>query len=215
MKKRLLTLFLVVCLGLCGCQNPQGASQPAATPVSTPTATPAPSCSPATAETADILYLDFTAGSEVEDVRPMELPQGIRAEQLCDTLTDMTGIPFGFTVSWNSDRCTVSWQKDSALWCDEMPQDTNPDYVFYDENLLRWFLLDTVWRTLTESYGAQQVRYCTDNQRPLVLDSLWPLEHFDLSQQYQGSAWYYSESIRYKEQWDSDAQMEPESDAHE
>lgn len=193
---------------LAGCARtlPPATSSPAPSPA---TAATLESSGPATGEGAApagvqdgmVLCMDFTAGSENESVREVELSAPVPAEQLADTLTDTTDIRFRFTVAWQGSNCTVTWQRDSALWCAEMPQNANPDYVFYDEDLLRWFLLDTVWRTLQQSYGAGNIFYQNADGQPLTLDDLWPLEHFDLSQPYRGSAWYYSESIAYLEQW--------------
>lgn len=151
---------------------------------------------------AGVMYMDFTAGSEAEDVRPVELPDPVPVRELSSALTRVTGIAFDFSLDWQGDSCTVAWQEGSALWCAEMPQDSNPDYVFYDADLLRWFLLDTVCRTLRQGCGAREVYYTAADGSPLELDGLWPLEHFDLSRPFRGSAWYYSESIAYLEQWD-------------
>ena len=175
---------------------------------------PAPPDNPATAETstretAAFLDMDFTAGGRNADVRPVELAQGIRTSGLSDALAGATGIPFSFTLTWQGETCTVAWQQDSALWTQQMPQGQEPDYLFYDADLLRWFLLDTVWQTLQQEFGAEEVYYCDADGQPLQLADLWPLEHFDLSQPYRGSGWYYSESIAYLDNWkgaDRDAQ---------
>ena len=154
-----------------------------------PAAEPSPAPSPATAATLETsglatgedaaptgaqggsaLYMDFTAGSEAEAVRVVESADAIAADSLSDTLSDTTGIRFDFTLAWQGDDCTVTWQNDSALWCAEMPQDANPDYVFYDSDLLRWFLLDTVWRTLQQGYGAGDIFYRDAEGQPLNLE---------------------------------------------
>ena len=193
---------------LIGCTRNVPAAEPSPAPSPAEAATLETS-GPATGEDAaptgvqsgTVLYMDFTAGSETESVRPVE-SAAIPADSLSDTLTDTTGIRFDFTLAWQGSSCTVTWQKDSALWCTEMPQDADPDYVFYDSDLLRWFLLDTVWRTLQQSYGAGDIFYQNAEGQTLTLDDLWPLEHFDLAQPYRGSSWYYGESIAYLEQWD-------------
>lgn len=209
MKHRLIGCLAVAagCIALlAGCDQ---RDQPAATPApSAPTAAATAESSPeadgsalvSTGETASLIYMDFTAGSEVEDVRPVCC--AAPAEDLCASLTRITGIPFHFSLSWQQRSCTVTWQPESALWSDQTPQGEGSDYLFYDEDLLHWFMLDTVWRTLQQSYGAETVYYRTqDNQAP-DLTELWPLEHFDLNQPYRGSAWYYGESVIYREEWE-------------
>ncbi len=95
------------------------------------------------------LLMDFTAGSNVEDVRPVELDTGIALTDLCSTLEEVTGIQFAFTVATDETGCTVTWQEDSAL----------------------------------------------------ALEEPWPLGDFDLSQPYQGSAWYCEQCTG----WDTDS----------
>lgn len=141
------------------------------------------------AHTATLL-MDFTAGSNVEDVRPVALEHEISVPELCSALEEATGIQFDFTVTSSPDGCTVTWQESSALIQGETPQDENQDYVFYDDDLLRWFLLDTVWRNLTGEFGMEQVVYTGPDGAALDLQDPWPLGQFDLSQPYQGSAWY-------------------------
>ncbi len=162
------------------------------------------SASAETAETGesartDTLRMDFTAGSNVEDVRTVELEAAVTPAALCDTLEELTGIQFDFTVAQNGDVYTVAWQDTSALILGETPQDEHQDYVFYDDDLLRWFMLDTVWRNLTEEYGAKEVLYTDPEGAVLTLESPWPLENVDLSEPYRGSTWYCEQSTG----WDS------------
>lgn len=181
---------------------PAASPQQAEPPAQQPAIRTAETATAETAGLADALLLDFTAGSEVEDVRVVQVPGGVDAAALCAALTEETGIAFDFTLEQQGDAWTVTWQAGSALWDGEMPQGGSPDYVFYDADLLRWFLLDTVWRTLNDSFGAQAVYYRAADGQPPALDDLWPLEHFDLAGPYRGSAWYYGESIAYKDEWE-------------
>lgn len=146
----------------------------------------------------DTLWMDFTAGSNVEDIRPVALETSVTAEELCAALEQVTGIRFDFTLSADGAGYTVAWQSDSAMLQGETPQDEHQDYVFYDDDLLRWFMLDTVWRNLTEEFGAGQVLYTGPDGAPLQLEDPWPLGGFDLSEPYRGSAWYCEQS----EAWD-------------
>ena len=186
--------------------TPESAVTAGATPataLAAAPATPETGTGSVTAETAAghcTLYMDFTAGSEVPDVRPVELDCTVPPGELSQALTETTGIPFAFTLEHNGDRWTVKWQKDSALWNHDMPQG-NPEYVFYDDDLMHWFLMDTVWCTLKEAYGATEVSYRSTDGGSLKMESLWPLEHFDLSQPYRGSSWYYAKSIAYRDKW--------------
>ena len=195
MKHLLLAAGLLACLALAACAGP------AALPDAATAGTAAGGTPQATPETA-VLYLDFTAGSEVEDVRPVELPAPVSADGLCAALTDETGIPFDFALAWDGGDWTVTWQDGSALWSGEMPQGGGPDYMFYDADLLRWFLLDTVWHTLTDGFGADTVTFRLPDGAAPDLAGLWPLEHFDLTGPYRGSAWYYAESIAFKDEWE-------------
>lgn len=171
-----------------------------ASPVAEPSGNPTSE----TGETAhtDTLLMDFTSGSHVEDVRPVELEQSIPMSELCDTLEQITGIQFDFTVQTGETGCVVTWQDTSALVQGETPQDEQQDYVFYDDDLLRWFMLDTVWRNLTEEFGAAQVVYAGPDGTALRLEEPWPLGDFDLSQPYQGSTWYCAQYT--SADWDSD-----------
>ena len=140
-----------------------------------PVEDPAEDQTPETGESArtGTLLMDFTSGSNVEDVRPVELEQGIAMSDLCSTLEEITGIQFDFTVTMDQAGCTVTWQESSALIQGETPQDEQQDYVFYDDGLLRWFMLDTVWRNLTEEFGAAQVVYTGPDGAALQLEEPW------------------------------------------
>ena len=78
---------------------------------------PAEDQTPETGESArtGTLLMDFTSGSNVEDVRPVELEQGIAMSELCSTLEEITGIQFDFAVTMDQAGCTVTWQERSAL----------------------------------------------------------------------------------------------------
>ena len=77
---------------------PAASPQQAEPPAQQPAIRTAETATAETAGLADALLLDFTAGSEVEDVRVVQVPGGVDAAALCAALTEETGIAFDFTL---------------------------------------------------------------------------------------------------------------------
>ncbi len=150
------------------------------------------------AEQEIVLYADFSAGSEagMEDgliqTRTVTV-QEITAESLAEALSQWSGLDFTLeSVSCSEDAVTVDWAANSTLVAGLDDREQKEDFFFYDSVSLRWFMMDSLYRTLTENLGVDAVYYTMDGGRELVLEDLYPVNCFASDEPYMGSAYYYA-----------------------
>lgn len=141
----------------------------------------------------NILYCAFY-GTDDEHVReyPIEYTGAPKsAEELADALTELSGIYFDVTVSQVEDGLVVDWAASSALVSGQSSDAKSDEFVFYDYDSCAWFMMDSLWLTLTENFGAQNIYYTMDGGQELVLDNLSsPITEFPSDIPYMGSEYY-------------------------
>ena len=186
MKKRsiFLTLAMLICLlAACGSASPSGdsaSSKPAE-----------PSQSEAESTQTDILYAVFSA----EDVKeyPIEYTGAKKtAEELAQELTRLTGLDFIITSSKADDGWIVDWSADSTLIAGLDDREQKEEFHFFDQDSLCWFMMDSLWRTLTENLNAENIYYTMDGGRELVFEELYPVNEFPSDIPYMGSEFYFA-----------------------
>lgn len=186
MKKRsiFLTLAMLICLlAACGSASPSGdsaSSKPAE-----------PSQSETESTQTDILYAVFSA----EDVKeyPIEYTGAKKtAEELAQELTRLTGLDFIITSSKADDGWIVDWSADSTLIAGLDDREQKEEFHFFDQDSLRWFMMDSLWRTLTENLNAENIYYTMDGGRELVFEELYPVNEFPSDIPYMGSEFYFA-----------------------
>ena len=138
----------------------------------------------------DILYAVFGD----EDVReyPIEYSGAKKtAEELARELSDLTGMDFTITASKTDDGLIVDWAADSTLIAGRDDREQKEDFRFYDYDSMSWFMMDSLWRTLTENLDAENIYYTMDGGQELVLENLSSsINTFPSDVPYMGSGFY-------------------------
>ena len=138
----------------------------------------------------DILYAVFGD----EDVReyPIEYSGAKKtAEELARELSDLTGMDFTITASKTDDGLIVDWAADSTLTAGRDDREQKEDFRFYDYDSMSWFMMDSLWRTLTENLDAENIYYTMDGGQELVLENLSSsINTFPSDVPYMGSGFY-------------------------
>ncbi len=215
-----LTLTMLICLlSACGSTSPSGpsttstsaattsaattlaattsaTSKPTASTTSTSAATTSAATTPAatsqsTAESTrtDILYAVFHSS----DVREYPLTYSgapKTAEELAHALSELTGLDFFITAAETDDGWIVDWAADSALVAGGNNREQKEEFFFFDCDSLSWFMMDSLWRTLTENLDAENIYYTMDGGRELVLEKMSPAFELPSDIPYMGSAFY-------------------------
>lgn len=139
----------------------------------------------------DILYAVFGD----EDVReyPIEYSGAKKtAEELARELSDLTGMDFTITASKTDDGLIVDWAADSTLIAGRDDREQKEDFRFYDYDSMSWFMMDSLWRTLTANLDAENIFYTMDSDRNLVLEKMSPAITIPADTPYMGSTFYLS-----------------------
>ncbi len=186
MKKRsiFLTLAILICLlSACGRASSSGDS------ASSKQAKPLQSEEESTQ--TDILYAVFSA----EDVKeyPIEYTGAKKtAEELAQELTRLTGLDFIITSSKADDGWIVDWSADSTLIAGLDDREQKEEFHFFDQDSLCWFMMDSLWRTLTENLNAENIYYTMDGGRELFFEELYSVNVFPSDIPYMGSEFYFA-----------------------
>ena len=187
-----LTLAMLICLLVaCGSASPSGESASSPSDASASSKPTEPSQSTAESTQSDVLYAVFSA----EDVKeyPIEYT-GTRknAEELANELTKLTGLDFIITASKADDGWIVDWAADSTLVAGLDGREQKKEFYFFDQDSLRWFMMDSLWRTLTENLDAENIYYTMDGGQELAFEELYPVNGFPSDIPYMGSEFYFA-----------------------
>ena len=177
-----LTLAMLICL-LAAC----GSASPSDAPVSSKPAESSQSAAESTQ--TDVLYAVFSA----EDVKeyPIEYTGAQKtAEELANELSELTGLDFIITASQADDGWIVDWVADSTLFVGLDEQ--KDEFLFFDQDSLSWFMMNSLWRTLIENLDAENIYYTMDGGQELVFEELYPVNEFPSDIPYMGSEFYYA-----------------------
>jgi len=151
------------------------------------------------------IILDFSFGSPEPILRQeTEYAYGeIPIERLVECLDWFAALDF--TVSFpdcENGGVAVDWKTDSSLLLGTVPEDHEKrlGYLsaelaealrFADADKLRWFMLDSLYRTLQDNFYTD-VYYTMDGGKELVLPGLSPVNTFPSGIPYMGSAFYFA-----------------------
>ena len=186
----LLTLAMLICmLAACGGGSSSGESASSKPEESSQSQEESKDETPQT----DILYAVFGP----EDVReyPIEYTGAKKtAEELADELSELTGLDFFITASRTDDGWIVDWSADSTLIAGLDNREQKEEFFFYDADTLNWFMMDSLWCTLTENLGTENIYYTMDGGRKLTFKELYPINTFPSDSPYMGSQFYWAHS---------------------
>ena len=179
-----LTLSVLFLLSLSACKR----ASPSDTSNSSTPAEPAPSAAERTQ--TDILYAVFYA-DEVKEY-PIEYTGAQKtAEELAQSLSELTGLDFTITASQTEDGWIVDWAADSTLVAGLDDREQKEEFFFFDYDSQCWFMMDSLWRTLTENLDAENIYYTMDGGQELVLENLSSsISTFPSDVPYMGSGFY-------------------------
>ncbi len=203
MRKKILCIVLVVTLGfvLSACGQEEVADVPAQAEEEKGGITEVEESAPLSVAT---LYTDASYGNvdpPEGTIRQfeMEYEGDLTPEILMDGLTELTGLNF----STNNIRLEdggyviVDWSTDSTLLTAEQGWQSTDEFQFQDLDHLRWFMLDSVWKTLTsnslvDGQVASYVCYTMDGGVDLIVNELYPQSMFGDADAYMGSGFYFA-----------------------
>ncbi|MGN0665619.1 MAG: hypothetical protein ACI4KF_03735 [Huintestinicola sp.] len=152
-----------------------------------------PSQGAAESTQTDVLYAVFGA----EDVReyPLEYTGDKKtAEELANELSGLTGLDFNITASKTDDGLIVDWAADSTLRAGLDDRVQKDEFFFFDHDTLSWFMMDSLWYTLTENLNAENIYYTMDGGKELFSEELYPVHEIPSDVPYMGSDFYAAHS---------------------
>lgn len=147
-----------------------------------------------------VLYADFTCGSTETDLQliqeyPFEYTGERKdAEKLAEELSALTGMDFLITAAPTGDGLRVDWSADSTLIAFLSDREQNDGLFFLSPDSLCWFMMDSLWRTLTDNLDVENIYYTMDGGAELAFEELYPVSVFPSDTPYMGSAYYFAHS---------------------
>ncbi len=141
-----------------------------------------------------ILYTNMEAGSESPDVKQHEWVYSgdLTAEKLAEGLSKITGLDFKISVTALDDGLSVDWKGDSTLIANLDDRTQKDKFHFFDADGMRWFMMDSLWLTLTKNLDAKNIYYTTAGGKELSFEELNPVNTFPSDLPYMGSAFFFA-----------------------
>ena len=176
---------MAICISLSACSSTsEGTNSSTSTTASEATTT--------TTQT-DILYAVFGADNVKE--YPIEYTGAQKtAEELAQELSKLTGLDFNITASKTDDGWVVDWAADSSLIAGLDNREQKEEFFFFDCDSLNWFMMDSLWQTLTTNLNAENIYYTMDGGKELTFEELYPVKEFPSDITYMGSEFYFAHS---------------------
>jgi hypothetical protein len=152
------------------------------------------------------IILDFSFGSPEAVLRQeTEYAYGeIDIEHLAECLDWFTALDFTVTFSTHEDGgIIVDWKMDSSLLLGTVPEEHEKRLVYHsdeivdelrfsDPNKMRWFMMDSMYRTIQDNGYPDVIYYTMDGGNELIIEGLSPVSVFPSDIPYMGSAFYFA-----------------------
>lgn len=176
MKKRLWIVVLAVCILLTGCNNGFNG--------------------PDQQQKTALLFTNMTTGNSDPDIKQHEwfYTGELTYDQLAAGLSEITGLDFSVSIKEVADGLAVAWKPDSTLIANLGDQEQKEEFFFFDVDSMRWFMLDSLWLTLTGNFEVENVYYTDSEGQNLVIPGLYLIEEFPADLPYMGSAFFAAHS---------------------
>jgi hypothetical protein len=135
------------------------------------------------------LIFDFTGGLLEESLREESFNtfEEITPKLLAECLSWWSGLKFDVTASFDDYGIIVDWAPSSSLFAGLDSAEQKEGFVFADNDAMRWFMLDSLWRTFSSEFGGE-VFFTMNGGEPLVFEELYPVLAIPSDTGYQGSA---------------------------
>lgn len=182
MKKRLWIAILLLGVLLSGCGNNVNNSGSA------------PDSSSAAEKKTAVLYTNLTTGTESPDIKEhkWEYSGELTTQELAEGLSRLTGLDFIFVASVGKDKLVIDWAADSTLLANLDDRKQKEDFRFSDADSLRWFMMDSLWLTLTKNLKVEDLYYTMKGGQKLAFAELYPVREFPADLPYMGSAFFFA-----------------------
>ena len=144
------------------------------------------------------LVADFSSGSEQAEEfdliqRETRTVEEATPEAMAQALSEWSGLDFTLNSAAVEDGAvTVDWAADSTLVAGLDDREQKEEFRFYDIDSLRWFMMDSLYSTLTANLGEVEVYYTMDGGQDLAFDELYPVHVFPADTPYLGSPFYFA-----------------------
>jgi hypothetical protein len=170
--KRFFATLLALCILCCfvGCNNAPS-EDIAVTP---PVVLPAPDDD--SPDQMATLYAVYNLNADNFSVQEYELgfSGDLTPEILADGLTNLTGLQFTALFSQTEAGIVVDWSLNSTLIAGLGDTEQNENFVFLDNDSLVWFMLDSMFYTLQQNLGVENIYYTMNGGQQLVLENNSP-----------------------------------------
>lgn len=164
--------FLVMCLAallvlsITACGTAAGGSQPSDITSSSQTEEDSSSNSDSDSDSSEIvpemitgtLYAPFSQNDVLEV--DFNYEEGTcTPESIADALTEWTGLVFDISSSMEGDIVMVDWKSSSSFAEGEPPAPQKEGFEFYDQETMRWFMLNSLCSSIQANMEASDVFY--------------------------------------------------------
>lgn len=182
MKKKIWIAILSLCVLLSGCGKSVDNSGSALNGKST-----------AARKTA-VLYTNMTTGNDSPDIKQHDwvYTGDLTAEKLAAGLSEITGLDFNIAVTAGKEGLFVDWKENSTLIANLDDREQKEAFHFFDADSMRWFMMDSLWLTLTKNLEVEDVYYTMKGGKNLLFEELYPVKNFPSDLPYMGSAFFFA-----------------------
>jgi len=201
MKKFLTFILIITAVSLAACdnnstsQNSETKTQSAqSTQTKTETKTPPPATAEIEApESIAMLCADFSNGNSDLNIKKYELGYSseLTPEILLEGLSNLTGLDFIADITLTQMGILVDWKNESTLIANLDDREQKEDFHFFDAESMRWFMMDSLYRTLLENFD-EEIFYSMNGEKELAFEELYPTKTFPINIPYMGSPFYFN-----------------------
>jgi len=145
------------------------------------------------------LYTNMETGYEAATFKThsFEYTGDLTVEKLAQGLTELTGLDFYITSQHpndNLEEISIDWALNSTLISNLDDREQKDEFFLFDSDSMRWFMMDSLWRTVIENLDYENVYYTMNDGCDLEFDELYPINVFPSDLPYMGSAFYSAHS---------------------
>lgn len=181
MKKKVFISILLFCVLLTGCFNNDNDSQKPDSEANLKLKTA-------------VLYTNMKTGSADPDIKEHKYKYSgeLTAEDLAAGLSNLTGLDFFITASKDEKGIHIDWAPNSTLIANLDDREQKKDFFCFDADSMRWFMMDSLWLTLTKNLEVENVYYTMNGGKDLLFENLYLIKEFPADLPYMGSAFFYA-----------------------
>lgn len=199
--KKLLTIIVAFCMLLTGCSDDKDiAATSSKTTLEANTSSDSKKTdksqtdSVSDAESKIATLYTNADGTSNFDVVEFEYTGEFSIDVLANGLSQVTGLDFFLSYSVEPEGIYIDWENSSTLIANLDEREQKEQYYFFDADSLRWFMMDSLWKTLTENFGDVDVYYTMNGGNSLVFNDLSPVNKFPSDIPYMGYEFYTANS---------------------